>query len=185
MATHHLRTGAEPQRLPGGSHPSVVPSQTFPTADGWMMVMCMKEKFWQRLCELIERPALARDPRYAAFADRLANRAALVDELSAVFRTRPTHQWIDRLRGQVPCAPVQTVSEALADPQVAARGMVVTVDHPAFGPLREVGCPIKIDDVQPRYRPGAALGADTDAILREWLSASEDEIQQLRRDGAI
>jgi crotonobetainyl-CoA:carnitine CoA-transferase CaiB-like acyl-CoA transferase len=185
LATHHLRTGAEPQRLPGGSHPSVVPSQTFPTADGWMMVMCMKEKFWRRLCERIGRPELARDARYAGFAERLANRAALVDELSAVFRTRPTREWIDRLRGQVPCAPVQTISEALADPQTIARRLVVTVDHPAFGPLREVGCPIKIDDIQPRYRPGAPLGADTAAILREWLSASDDEIEQLRRDGAV
>ena len=185
MATHHLRTGDEPRRLPGGSHPSVVPSQTFPTADGWMMVMCMKDKFWQRLCELLERPALARDPRYAGFAERLANRAALVDELSAIFRRRPTAAWIERLRGQVPCAPVQSVSQALADPQVAARGMVVTVDHPRFGPLREVGCPIKIDDVEPRYAPGAALGADTAAILREWLAADDDEIEQLRRDGAI
>lgn len=185
MATHHLHTGAEPQRLPGGSHPSVVPSQTFPTQDGWMMVMCMKDKFWLRLCELIERPALARDPRYAGFVERLAHRAELVAELTAVFRTRPTAAWIERLRGQVPCAPVQTVSQALADPQVAARDMVVTVEHPRYGPLREVGCPIKIDDVHPRYAPGAALGADTAAILRDWLSASDDDIDQLRRDGAI
>jgi crotonobetainyl-CoA:carnitine CoA-transferase CaiB-like acyl-CoA transferase len=185
MATNHLRTGIETQRLPGGSHPSVVPSQTFPTADGWMMVMCMKDKFWLRLCERIERPALARDPRYAGFAERLAHRAELVAELTAVFRTRSTAEWIERLGGQVPCAPINTVSQALADPQVAHREMIVTVDHPTFGPLREVGCPIKIDDVRPRYRPGAALGADTDAVLREWLDVAEDEIDRLRRDGAI
>ncbi len=185
MATHHLHTGDEPRRLPGGSHPSVVPSQTFPTADGWVMVMCMKDKFWQRLCERLARPDLARDPRYAGFTERLANRATLVDELSALFRTRPTAAWIDRLRGQVPCAPINTVSQALADPQVAHRRMVVTVDHPQFGPLREVGCPIKIDDVEPRYKPGATLGADTAAILREWIGVEGDEVEQLRRDGAI
>ena len=185
MATIHLHTGVEPQRLPGGSHPSVVPSQTFPTQDGWMMVMCMKDKFWVRLCELIERPALARDPRYTGFAERLAHRAELVAELTAVFRTRPTAAWIERLQGQVPCAPVQTVSQALADPQVAARDMLVTVEHPQYGPLREVGCPIKIDDVQPRYAPGAPCGADTAAVLRDWLGAGEDEVDQLRRDGAI
>ena len=185
MATIHLHTGVEPRRLPGGSHPSVVPSQTFPTQDGWMMVMCMKDKFWVRLCELIERPALARDPRYAGFAERLAHRAELVAELAAVFRARPTAAWIERLQGQVPCAPVQTVSQALADPQVAARDMLVTVDHPQYGPLREVGCPIKIDDVQPRYAPGAPCGADTAAVLRDWLGAGADEIDQLRRNGAI
>ena len=185
IATVHLHDGAEPRRLPGGSHPSVVPSQTFPTADGWLMVMCMKDKFWQRLCALIERPDLPRDPRYAGFAERLAHRAELVAELEAVFRTRPTAAWVDRLRGQVPCAPINSVSQALADPQVAARDMIVTVDHPLFGPLREVGCPIKIDDVQPRYAAAPPLGADTAAVLRDWLSASEDEVQQLRRDGAI
>lgn len=185
IATNHLRSGVEPQRLPGGSHPSVVPSQTFPTADGWVMVMCMKDKFWQRLCALIERPALASDPRYAGFAERLAHRAELVDELAAVFRGRPTAEWIERLRGQVPCAPINSVSQALADPQVAARDMLITVAHPQLGPLREVGCPIRIDDVEPRYHPAAALGADTAAILTEWLSAGEDEIEQLRRDGAI
>lgn len=185
IATAHLRSGAEPRRLPGGSHPSVVPSQTFPTADGWLMVMCMKDKFWQRLCALIERPALAADRRYAGFAERLAHRAELVAELETVFRTRATADWVERLRGQVPCAPVHTVAQALTDPQVAARDMLVTVDHPRFGPLREVGCPIKIDDVQPRYAPGAALGADTAAVLREWLAAGDDEIEQLRRDGAI
>lgn len=185
LATIHLHDGIEPRRLPGGSHPSVVPSQTFPTADGWIMVMCMKDKFWQRLCDLLERPDLPRDPRYTDFVARLANRAALVDELTAEFRRRPTSEWVARLLGQVPCAPVQTISQALADPQVAARDMLVSVDHPRYGRLREVGCPIKIDDVQPRYTPGAALGADTDAILREWLSATDDEIDQLRRDGAI
>jgi crotonobetainyl-CoA:carnitine CoA-transferase CaiB-like acyl-CoA transferase len=185
IATVHLHGGAEPQRLPGGSHPSVVPSQTFPTADGWMMVMCMKDKFWQRLCALIERPDLPRDPRYAGFAERLAHRAELVAELERVFRTRPTAAWIDRLRGQVPCAPINSVSQALADPQVAARDMIVTVDHPLFGPLREVGCPIKIDDVQPRYAAAPPLGADTAAVLRDWLTCGDDEIEQLRHNGAI
>jgi crotonobetainyl-CoA:carnitine CoA-transferase CaiB-like acyl-CoA transferase len=185
IATGYLRNGAEPHRLPGGSHPSVVPSQTFATADGWMLVMCMKEKFWRRLCELIERPDLAGDPRYAGFDARFANRVGLLAELEPIFRRRPTHEWIARLRGQVPCAPVNSVSAALADEQVAHRDMIVTVDHPRFGPLREVGCPIKLDDIAPRYAPGAALGADTEAILAEWLGIDVREFESLRREGAI
>ncbi|MDX2165467.1 MAG: CoA transferase [Deltaproteobacteria bacterium] len=185
LATMYLHSGREPERLPGGSHPSVVPSQTFATQDGWMLVMCMKEKFWRRLCALIERPDLADHAHYADFEGRLAHRAALIAELESVFRRRPTAAWITVLQGQVPCAPVNSVGEALADPQVAHRAMVVTVDHPVFGALREVGCPIKIDDVQPVYRPAPLVGADTDSVLQSWLGLSAAEIAALRREGAV
>jgi crotonobetainyl-CoA:carnitine CoA-transferase CaiB-like acyl-CoA transferase len=185
LATAHLRTGAEPQRHPGGSHSSVVPSQTFATRDGWMLVMCMKDKFWQRLTALIERPDLARDPRYTSFTGRFEHRAALLAELEPIFRAKPTGEWIALLRGQVPCAPINSVAQALVDEQVLHRQMLVTVDHPHYGPLREVGCPIKIDDVEPRYTPGAPLGADTDAILREWLALDDEQIAALHREQAI
>ena len=185
MATGYFRSGTEPERFPGGSHPSVVPSQTFPTADGWVLVMCMKEKFWQRFTEALGRRDLADDPRYADFSARLANRTSLVAELERVFRGLQTAEWMALLGGQVPCAPVSTVGAALGDAQVAHRDMVITVDHPRYGALREVGCPIKIDGVEPRYGPAAACGADTDAILREWLGMSGTEIDALRADGAI
>jgi crotonobetainyl-CoA:carnitine CoA-transferase CaiB-like acyl-CoA transferase len=185
MATGYLRSGVEPQRLPGGSHPTVVPSQTFTTADGWMLVMCMKEKFWQRLTALLERPDLARDPRYAGFGARLTNRTALIAELDPIFRSRPTAEWLALLRGHVPCAPVNSVGDALADEQVAHRKMVVSVDHPEYGAVREVGCPIKIDDVDPRYAPAPPLGADTETILRDWLGMDASAIAWLRGEGAI
>lgn len=185
FATAYLRSGTEPQRLPGGSHSTVVPSQTFATADGWMLVMCMKDKFWQRLTELIGRPDLACDPRYATFGGRFEHRGALLAVLEPIFRARTTAEWIAVLAGQVPCAPINTVSAALADPQVAHRNMLVTVDHPRYGPLREVGCPIKIDDVAPRYAAASPLGADTDSILREWLGMDDGAIAALRREEVI
>lgn len=185
LATSYLRSGIEPERLRGGSHPSVVPAQTFATRDGWMLVMCMKEKFWLQLTELIERPDLARDPRFADFAARLAHREPLLAELDACFRTRTTAEWIARLGGRVPCAPVNRVGEALADPQVQHREMVVRVQHPRYGTLREVGCPIKLDGVTPQYRPAAALGADTEPILRDWLGLDDAAIAALRRDGVV
>jgi len=185
LATGYLRSGVEPRRLAGGSHPTVVPAQTFATRDGWMLVMCMKEKFWLRLTELLGRPDLARDRRYVGFPERLANGPALLAELIPIFRSRPTAEWIGLLRGQVPCAPVNAVGEALADEQALHREMIVEVEHPRYGTLREVGCPIKIDDVEPRYQPAAALGADTDAILRDWLGMSAAEIEALRREGAV
>jgi crotonobetainyl-CoA:carnitine CoA-transferase CaiB-like acyl-CoA transferase len=185
FATSYLRSGVEPQRFRQGSHSSVVPSQSFATRDGWVLVMCMKDKFWQRLTDLIGRPDLRRDPRYAGFPERLQHRDALLAELEPIFRARTTAEWIALLRGQVPCAPVNTVAEALVDEQVAHRNMVVSVEHPRYGTLREVGCPIKIDDIEPRYAPGAAYGADTDAILREWLKMDAVEIERLRRENAI
>jgi crotonobetainyl-CoA:carnitine CoA-transferase CaiB-like acyl-CoA transferase len=149
-----------------------------------VLVMCMKAKFWQRLTDILGRPELFADPRYAGFTERLQHRDALLAELEPIFRTRTTAEWIALLRGQVPCAPVNTVGAALADEQVRHRNMVVSVDHPRYGQLREVGCPIRIDDIEPRYGPGAALGADTEIILRE-LGLHADEIEALRAEGAI
>ena len=125
--------------------------------DGWLVIMCMKEKFWERLVERHGAAGAGATTRASAtFADRLAHRDALVPLLEAEFRRRTTAEWLERLRGHVPVAPVYTVAEALADEQVLAREMVVEVEHPVFGALREVGCPIKIDGVAPRYAPGAA-----------------------------
>ena len=185
IATGHLRSGVEPQRLPAGSHPTVIPAQSFATSDGWMLVMCMKEKFWEQLTTLIDRPDLAADPRFVGFTARLANRAALLGELEPLFRSRPTAEWVALLRGRVPCAPVNRVGEALVDEQVLHRDMIVAVQHPHYGSLREVGCPIKIDDLAPRYTAGAALGADTEAVLREWIGLDTAEIETLRTEGAV
>jgi crotonobetainyl-CoA:carnitine CoA-transferase CaiB-like acyl-CoA transferase len=167
MAAWSLDRGWTPVRHPDGAHQSLVPSQTFATADGWLVIMVMKEKFWQRLIERLDLPELGRDPRFRTFADRLAHREALVPSLRRRFRERTTAQWLERLRGHVPVAPVYTVAEALADEQVAARDMVVEVGHPVFGVLRQVGSPIKIAGLGHDYRAASALGADTAALLDE------------------
>ena len=172
------------QRHPQGAHQSLVPSQSFQTADGWLVIMCMKEKFWERLVERTELPALHDDPRFGSFADRLAHREDLLPVLRAEFRRRTTAEWVKRLRGHVPVAPVYTVDEALADEQVLARDMVVEVMHPVFGRLREVGCPIKVDGTPPRYGPAAALGADTDALLAE-IGVAPEEIARLHARGVV
>jgi len=144
----------------------------------------MKEKFWERLVERIGLAHLRDDPRFRTFADRLAHRDALRPILRAEFLRHTTAEWLERLRGQVPIAPVYAVEEALADQQVLAREMVVAVDHPRFGRLREVGCPIKIDGVTPRYAPAASLGADTAAVLAE-IGVSEEELHGLRARGVV
>src|SRR6185369_7438585 len=123
MAAWSLDRGWAPVRHPDGAHQSLVPSQTFATRDGWIVVMVMKEKFWHRLVDRLDLPALGDDARFRTFTDRLANRAALVPLVAARMRERTTAEWLERLRGHVPVAPVYTVAEALADEQVHAREM--------------------------------------------------------------
>jgi crotonobetainyl-CoA:carnitine CoA-transferase CaiB-like acyl-CoA transferase len=184
LAVWTLNRDWRAQRHPEGAHQSLVPSQSFRTKDGWLVIMCMKEKFWERLVERLEHPELAADPRFRTFADRLAHRDALVPTLRAEFARRTTAEWIDRLRGHVPVAPVYEVDEALADPHVRAREMVVDVEHPRFGTLRETGNPIKIAGVVPRYRPAAPLGADTAQVLGE-VGIGADQLARLRAAGAV
>lgn len=173
-----------PRRHREGAHQSLVPSQSFQTKDGWLVIMVMKEKFWRRLVERLELPALASDARFATFADRLANREALATTLREEFRRRTTAEWLERLRDSVPVAPVYGVEEALGDEQALARGMVVTVDHPVFGPLREVGCPIKVSDTVPSYRPASPLGGDTAAVLAE-VGVGGAELARLAARGVV
>jgi crotonobetainyl-CoA:carnitine CoA-transferase CaiB-like acyl-CoA transferase len=185
MASWNMTRGTPLTRIADSAHPGVVPSQIFPTRDGYVLVMCMKEKFWLRMVELIERPALARDPRFLTFADRLAHRAELIALLKARFADKATAEWLALLTGHVPCGPIANVDEAMRDEQVLARDMIVAFEHPRFGTVRQVGCAVKIDDVQPRYQPAPALGADTDRVLRDLLALSDDEIADLRQGGAI
>ena len=184
MASWSLDRGWEPVRHPQGAHQSLVPSQTFATRDGWLVIMIMKQKFWARLVERLELPGLGDDPRFRTFADRLANRTVLGPILEARFRERPTAEWLVRLRGHVPVAPVYTVAEALADEQVQAREMLVEVSHPVFGTLRQVGSPIKMPGVRPDYRPASALGADTAALLTE-IGIDAAAMARLRAERAI
>jgi crotonobetainyl-CoA:carnitine CoA-transferase CaiB-like acyl-CoA transferase len=127
---------------------------------------------------------LARDARFATFADRLAHREALLAVLRQAFSRRTTAAWLACLRGHVPIAPVYSVEEALEDEQVLAREMVVEVGHPVLGTLREVGCPIKFGGVAPVYRAAAPLGADTASLLAE-VGVDAAEVADLRSRGIV
>lgn len=185
LAVWNLNKGYRLERQPDSAHQTLVPSQTFPSRDGNIVIMCMKEKFWQRLADRIGMPHLKEDARFRTFQDRLTHRHELIALLKDVLRTKTTDEWLAVLRGHVPCAPVYDVEQALRDEQVLARDMVVTVEHPRFGTLRQVGCPIKIDDLRPRYGPASPLGADTEELLHELLGLSHVEIDHLRERGAI
>ncbi len=173
------------ERTRNSAHQTIVPAQNFPTRDGWIVVFCNKDKFWRDLVETLGAPELAEDARFRSFADRFANRDALLPLLQARFVTRPTGEWLDRLRGRVPCAPVNDVRQALADPQVLARDMIVEVEHPDFGALREVRSPIRTEGEIRRPARAPRLGEHTEEILREILNYSDGTITRLRSTGVI
>jgi crotonobetainyl-CoA:carnitine CoA-transferase CaiB-like acyl-CoA transferase len=162
-----------------------VPAQNFPTRDGWIVVFCNKEKFWLALIDALGLPELGRDPRFATFADRLAHKATLVPILKARFAEETTDAWLRRLRGRVPCAPVNTLAQALDDEQVRARGMIVEVEHPELGTLREVASPVRTAGTVPCVASAPRLGQHTDEILRGLLQYDPARIAALHASGAL
>ncbi len=172
-------------RVADSGHQSLVPAQNFPTADGWIVVFCNKEKFWRALVEALELPELGRDARFATFRDRLAHKGALLPVLKTRFAERSTAEWLARLRGRVPCAPVNTLAQALDDEQVRARGTILEISHPRLGVLREVASPVRTAGVVASPAPAPRLGEHTDEILGGLLGYDAVRIARLRAAGAV
>ena len=185
LGTWHLTAGYEPRRWPDSSHPSQVPSQVLPTSDGWIVVMCAKEKFYRSLVRIMGAPELADDPRFGTFEARMENREALSTALKELSRTRATAEWLEALRGEVPCAPVNTVAQAVLDDQVTEGKMVLETQHPQLGAVRQLASPIRIAGATPPRRIGPALGEHTDQVLRDYAGATDDEITAWRGDGVV
>ena len=183
-ALWYLNEGSVTARAPRSAHPSATPSQMFRSADGWMFVMAQLPKFWTLLVDRIGRLELARDPRFASEADRLANRDALTTELDAVFATAPTAHWQALLEGVVPIAPVHDLASAMDNPWLAETGMTDVVAHPDRAELRVLSSPIKVDGQRLPNRAGPLLGADSDEILTDHGFAA-DEIAGFRSAGVI
>ena len=183
-ATWYMNEGYASERRPRSGHPSVVPCELFPTADGWLFIMCMTPKFWTALCACIGRPELASDDRFRGFPDRFANRAALAEILDGEFRRATTGAWMQRLGGRVPAAPVLTLPQALDNPHFHATEGVLSLAHPQRPGLKMVAAPIRIDGRRPGADAGPALGADTAALLAE-AGLDAAEIAGLSAAGAI
>ena len=185
VAAWFLTKGYQAHRTPDSSHPSQIPSQVVPTRDGWLVIMCAKEKFFQNLVRVLGVPELAEDSRFCSFADRLENRDILVPILKDLFRKKTTADWLALLKGKVPCAPVNTVTQAFADPHVAENEMILELPHPEFGAVRVVASPIEVGGGSVEPRRGPSLGEHNEPILGEYLGYSIPEIEKLRSDGAI
>ncbi len=186
VGTWAATRGYSPPRRHNSAHPSIVPFQNFATADGWIVVACPKQKFWERLCEAIGRPELAADPRFADFAARDENRGELLAILDAAFFARPSAEWLELLAGAgVPSSPVNDVAAALADAQAEARGSVVELEHPRFGVVRGVATPLRVGDDARPLRRGPFRGEHTEQVLVEVCGYSRARVRELLDAGVF
>ena len=165
-ATWYLNEGHRTERLSRSAHPSTVPCQVYRTADGWVMVMCMLEKFWQTFVEGIGNPDWAAEPRFANFAERRKVRDELTVLVDAILGTQPTAHWTQLFAGRIPIAPVLDIAQALDNPYVRDVDMLQDVAH-ASGSQRLLRNPIKLDGQRLSGNACPPLNADADALLRE------------------
>jgi len=182
--TWYLNAGAVQGREKRSAHPSLVPSQLYRTKDGWIFVMCNKEKFWGVLASELGRPEWTTDERYATFAARLARRDEITALLDAEFSEDTTASWLEKLSGKLPVAPVNDIAQALENPFVAERQGFGGFAYPDGRKANLLRNPIRLSDSALPERAAPALGADTDALLQE-LGYSAERIAALKSARAV
>ncbi|MBN9260896.1 MAG: CoA transferase [Alphaproteobacteria bacterium 64-6] len=176
-ARWYLNEGHVSERQQRSAHFSVAPVQTFPTADGWVFIMCMTDRFWGELATAIGRPELAQDPRFATMASRQKNRDAITEIVDVELKKQPSSTWLDKLGSVLPIAPVLDLASALDNPFLKKTEMVRTVPHPAMPGMRVLANPIKINGKRLEQTPCSPLGADN----AEFVGAASTETVRGRR----
>jgi crotonobetainyl-CoA:carnitine CoA-transferase CaiB-like acyl-CoA transferase len=166
----YLVSGEDKGRM-GNAHPTIVPYQTFDASDKQIAVAVGNDAQFERLCEAIGREDLAQDERYATNPGRVANRQELVEALQQELSERTAEEWVEKIRGVgVPCGPVNTLAEALADEHLASTDMLQEIEHPLAGVLEMLASPVLLDGERPPIRrPPPTLGQHNDEVdHNEW-----------------
>ena len=185
LAGGYFASGDVPRRY-GSAHPSIVPYQALHTGDGLLMVAVGNDTLWRRFASLLGLAALADDPRFDTNPQRVANRTELITIIEAALAAKGSAAWAEELsRVGIPAGAINSIDAALVHPQVAARDMVLTTEHPTAGTLRMAGSPIKLSDYTTTVRrPPPTLGEHTDEVLGE-LGYTADDIAAMREAGVI
>ena len=186
LAGYYFATGQAPKRR-GNDHPTITPYRPFKAGDGRYFILGVgSDLIWQRFCKAVGLEHIVDDPRFRTNPDRLKHRTELYDILEAHFRTKPAAEWIALLEAaNVPCSPIYTLDEALEDPHVRARGMIVEQEHPTAGTVRSLAYPAHLSETPAQYRLAPpTLGQHTVEILAE-LGYDKEAIEQLREKGVI
>jgi crotonobetainyl-CoA:carnitine CoA-transferase CaiB-like acyl-CoA transferase len=186
QAGMYLNAGRTPARR-GNEHPSIVPYEVFKAADGYLALGVANNSLWERCCAALERPDLAKDPRYATEASRVENRATLVPLLNQVLAARSGEDWMKRLEAVgVPAGRIRTVPEVCESEHLRARGMLVALPHVKAGTVKMMGVPIRLHATPGKARTAApVLGRDTDAVLTRVLGLRRADVQRLRKTGVL
>jgi crotonobetainyl-CoA:carnitine CoA-transferase CaiB-like acyl-CoA transferase len=179
-------TGEDPKQQ-GSQHPNLVPYGTFPAKDGSIIIACLTNSFWERICQALGIPECINDPRFHMIEKRRDNRAIVNEMISAFTQQKTVDELADLFtQYQVPHAPILGITEALSQPQAVAREMVVQTDHQVLGKIPIVSRSIKfLGDQQPVPTAPPVLGQHTDEILRETLGLTAEQIEKLRAANVV
>lgn len=183
-AMWYLNEGHEQTREQRSAHPVLTPCQLYKTADGWIYLMCNKEKFWPVLCDVLNRDDWAADVRFTSFKDRREHRALIEEMLDGELSKKTTSDWMEVFAGVVPASALNSLSEALENPFVAEGDRLQNVDLPGHGPYRMLNSPVISGGAETPAHPAPKLGADTDDLLAE-LGYDADQINALRKSKTI
>lgn len=180
-----LNTDIAPARC-GNAHPSICPYETFEAADGFLNIACGNDTMFEKLCQVLGAEELLEDGRFSSNADRVGHRDDLFKALAPRLKARTVADWSEKIQAAgVPCGPILEVPEALAHPQVAARGMVVEQQHPTAGKVRSVGCPAGFDEATYATRPPPCLGEHSAELLRDLLGYDDAKVTDLIERGVV
>ncbi len=184
LATWYLNGGHVTGRASHSAHPSLVPSQLYKTQDGWIFIMCNKEKFWPILAEKMGHPEWSARPEFKTFKDRLTNRSQFNETLETVFLTDTTNNWMKKFEGVVPASPVYDVAQALDNPFVHSRQGVINAISPDGLSVAGVAAPIRCPGETAPMNAAPALGEHTQELLKQ-AGLSDQQIQFLRKHAVI